>query len=82
MIIMIKIRVIEKKRKERDWERATMYHYSTAISKVSNVAIFTDHIFSGYILHKAKTQHYFIVFVIRRKKAELLHSQYKDIIFS
>ena len=44
-----------------------MYYYSTVTSKISNSVIFTNHIFSACILHKAKIQHYVIVFVIRRK---------------
>ena len=66
-IIIIKNKVLEKKRKERDWETALTYYYSTVTSKLSDVVIFTNHIFSAYILHKAKIQHYFIAFVIRRK---------------
>ena len=57
----------EKKERERLRERAIMYYYSTITSKISNVVVFTNHIFSAYILHKAKIQHYFIVFVIRRE---------------
>ena len=49
-----------------------MYYYSTIGSKISNIVIFTNHIFSTYIVHKAKIQHYFVVFIIRRKYAQLL----------
>ena len=59
MIIIMIIRVTEKKRKEREPERAIMYYYSTVTSKISNAVIFTNHIFSAYILHKAKIQHSF-----------------------
>ena len=56
-----------REEKERETERAIMYYYSTVTKNVSNVIIFTNHICSAYILHKAKIQHYFIVFVIRRE---------------
>ena len=36
-------------------------------SEKSNLVIFANHIFSAYILHKAKIQNYVIVFVIERK---------------
>ena len=66
---IIIIRVIEKIRKERERqpERAIMYYYSTVTCEKSNLVIFTNHIFSAYVLHKAKIQHYVIVFVIGRK---------------
>ena len=44
-----------------------MYYYSTVTSKISNAVIFTNDIFSAYILHKGIIQHYVIAFVIRRK---------------
>ena len=46
--------------------------YSTVTTKISNVVIFTNHIFSVYIVHKCKIQLCFIVFVIKRKEADLL----------
>ena len=49
-----------------------MYYYITVTSNMSNVVIFTNHIFSAYILHKAKIQHYFVVLDIIRKSAKLL----------
>ena len=59
------------KEKERDREReslrAVMYYYSIVTSEKSNLVIFPNHIFSTYILHKAKIQHYVIVLVIGRK---------------
>ena len=57
----------QEKERERDWERAIMYYYSTVTSEMSDVVIFTNHTFFAYILYKAKTQHNFIVFVIWRK---------------
>ena len=45
----------EKEReREREPERAIMYYYSTVKNEKSNLVIFTNHIFSAYILHKAK----------------------------
>ena len=32
--------------------RAIMHYYSTVTNKVSNVVIFTNHIFFAYALHK------------------------------
>ena len=64
---IIIIRVIEKKRKQREPGRAIMYYYSTVTCEKPNLVIFTNHIFSAYVLHKAKIQHYVIVFVIGRK---------------
>ena len=61
------IRVIEKKRKEREPGRAIMYYYSPVTCEKPNLVIFTNHIFSAYVLHKAKIQHYVIVFVTGRK---------------
>ena len=77
IIITIIIIIMNKgnrgeKESERDWERVIMYYYNTVTSKISNVVIFTNHVLSAYILHKAKIQHYFVVFVITRKSAELL----------
>ena len=75
IIMIIKITIIilmnnkgnrEEKEGQRLRERA-MYCYSTVTSKISNVVIFTNHIFSVYILHQAKIQHCFIGFDIRRK---------------
>ena len=57
----------QEKERERDWERAIMYYYSTVTSEMSDVVIFTNHAFFAYILYKAKIQHNFIVFVIWRK---------------
>ena len=37
LIIIKRIRVIEKKREERDWEKAIMYYYSDVTSKISNL---------------------------------------------
>ena len=31
-----------------------MYYYNTVTRKISNVVIFTNHLLSAYILHKAK----------------------------
>ena len=62
----------DEKERETEKEQCITVLYSTVTSKISNVVIFTNHIFSAYILHKAKIQHCFIVFVIRRKQAELL----------
>ena len=53
--------------KERESERAILYYYSTVTSEKSNLVIFTNHLFSAYILYKAKIQHYVIDFVIGRK---------------
>ena len=44
----------EEKEREREPERAIMYYYSTVTNEKSNLVIFTNHIFSAYILHKAK----------------------------
>ena len=57
----------EEKERERDWEQAIMHYYNTVTSKISNVVIFANYIFSAYILHKAKIEQYFIIFVITRK---------------
>ena len=38
-----------------------MYHYSTVTSEKSNLVILANHVFSAYILHKAKIQQYVIV---------------------
>ena len=49
-----KIRVIERKREERERERAITYYYSTVTSKISKIVLFTNHVLSAYVLHKAK----------------------------
>ena len=54
-------------KKRRVPERAIMYYYSTVTSEISSVVIFTNHLFSAYILHKAKIQHYVKFFVTGRK---------------
>ena len=54
---------------KRDPERAIMYYYSIIASEISNVVklqIIYFYIYTIYI-HKAKIQHYVIVFVIGRK---------------
>ena len=56
-----------EKERERESLRAIMYYYSIVTSEKSNLVIFPNHIFSTYILHKAKIQHYVIVLVIGRK---------------
>ena len=43
-----------REKKEREKQRAIMYFYSTVTSKELNVVIFTNHVLSTYILHKAK----------------------------
>ena len=35
-------------------ERAIMYYYSTVTSEKSYLVMLTNHVFSAYILHKAK----------------------------
>ena len=76
VIIIATIKIImiinkgDRREKEREIysnKRAIMYYYSTVTSKISNAVTFTNHIFSPYILHKAKIQHYTIVFLISRK---------------
>ena len=57
-----------------------MYYYSTVTNKISNVIIFANHIFSAYILHKAKIQYYFIVLLLGGNKQNY-YSQFKDINF-
>lgn len=49
-----KIRVIERKREERERERAIKYYCSTVTSKISKIVLFTNHVLSAYVLHKAK----------------------------
>ena len=51
-----KIRVIERKReeRERERERAIKYYCSTVTSKISKIVLFTNHVLSAYVLHKAK----------------------------
>ena len=56
-----------ERERERQSLRAVMYYYSIVTSEKSNLVIFPNHIFSTYILHKAKIQHYVIVLVIGRK---------------
>ena len=60
---------------EREPERTMMYYYSTVTNEKSNLVIFTNHIFFSYILHKAKIQHYVIVF---GESKQNYCSQYKD----
>ena len=71
IVTTIKIIMINNKgnreEKEREPDRAILYYYRTVTSEISNVAIFTNHIFYAHMLHKAKIQHYIIVFVIGRK---------------
>ena len=67
----------QEKERERDWERAIMYYYSTVTSKMSNVVIFTNHTFFAYILYKTKIQHNFIGFVNNQN----YYSQCKDVNF-
>ena len=59
MIIIIKMLTMimikdkgnrEEKEREGDWERAIMYYYSTVTSNIKTV-IFTNHIFSAYVLY-------------------------------
>ena len=55
----------EEKRKVP--ERAIMYYSSSVTSRISSVVIFTNHLFSAHILHKAKIKHYVKVFVTENK---------------